>query len=173
MVGSPVGFPSGAHRTETKVQEARLLVEDGVQEMDMMVNVGKLKSGDYEYVKTDLRHVIDAVHPLPVKVILEVAYLDSSEIRRACELSVECGADFVKTSTGWADGGVTSAVVELIKKSVGDAIKIKASGGIRSLDTLISMYKRGVSRFGINLDASVAILNEVRRLPGGEVELGD
>jgi deoxyribose-phosphate aldolase len=170
MVGAPVGFPGGAHRTETKVTEAKGLVQDGVHEMDMMLNVGKLRSGDVRYCEDDIRAVVKAVAPIPVKVILEVHYLDPDQLKRACEAAINGGAAFVKTATGWAPSGATLEVVRQITSFVGSRIKVKAAGGIRSLDTLLAMYRMGVSRFGINLNAAVEIVKAVAAMPGGAVE---
>jgi deoxyribose-phosphate aldolase len=161
MVGAPVGFPGGAHRTETKVAEAKLLIQDGVQEMDMMLNVGKLRSGDYRYAEEDIRAVVAAAGGIPVKVILEVHYLDREQLKKACEACITAGAAFVKT---------TLEVVQFITTFVGNAIKVKAAGGIRTLDTLLQMYRMGVARFGINLSSSIEIVRSVAALPGGAVE---
>jgi deoxyribose-phosphate aldolase len=160
LVGAPVGFPGGAHTTRTKVVEAQQLVADGVQEMDMMLNVGMLRSGRLDYVGREMAAVVEAAGPVPVKVILEVHYLSPDEIRRACELAIAARAAFVKTSTGWAPSGATLEKVELITSFVGGAIKVKAAGSIRDFDTVKRMLKMGVSRFGINLDASIEILKE-------------
>jgi deoxyribose-phosphate aldolase len=172
MIGAPVGFPGGAHRTEIKAAEARLLVEDGVQEMDMMLNVGKLRSGEYQYCEDDIRAVVRAAGAVPVKVILEVHYLDRDQMRRACEAAIRAGAAFVKTATGWAASGATLEVVQFITSFVGAAIKVKAAGNIRSLDTLVAMRRMGVARFGINLHSAVQIVQSVAGLPGGAVEIG-
>jgi deoxyribose-phosphate aldolase len=160
LVGAPVGFPGGAHTTHTKVVEAQQLVADGVQEMDMMLNVGMLRSGRLHYVESDIAAVVEAAGTVPVKVILEVHYLDADEIKRACELAINAKAAFVKTSTGWAASGATLEKVQLITSFVGGAIKVKAAGSIRDLDTVRKMLQMGVSRFGINLDASIEILKE-------------
>jgi deoxyribose-phosphate aldolase len=171
LIGAPVGFPGGAHRTEIKAAEARLLVEDGVQEMDMMLNVGKLRSGEDRYCEDDIRAVVQAAAPVPVKVILEVHYLDRDQIRRACEAAIRAGAAYVKTGTGWAASGATLEVVQFITSVVGSAIKVKAAGSIRSLDTLVKMRAMGVARFGINLLSAVQIVRSVAALPGGAVEV--
>jgi deoxyribose-phosphate aldolase len=170
LIGAPVGFPGGAHRTEIKVAEAKLLLHDGVQEMDMMLNVGKLRSGEYDYCEEDIRAVVLTAGEVPVKVILEVHYLSRDQLRRACELCIKAGAAYVKTATGWAPSGATLDVVQFITSFVGSAIKVKAAGSIRSIDTLITMYRMGVSRFGINLNSSVDIVKSVAALPGGVVE---
>jgi deoxyribose-phosphate aldolase len=171
LIGAPVGFPGGAHRTEIKAAEARLLVEDGVQEMDMMLNVGKLRSGEDRYCEDDIRAVVQAAGAVPVKVILEVHYLDRDQLKRACEAAIRAGAAFVKTATGWAAGGATLEVVEFLTSFCGSAIKVKAAGNIRSLDTLVAMRRMGVARFGINLHSAVDIVASVAALPGGAVEV--
>jgi len=172
LVGAPVGFPSGGHTTATKVAEAKALIADGVQELDMMLNVGRLRSGQDGYVARDIRAVVEAAGELPVKVILEVHYLTPDEIKRACELAIGAKAAFVKTSTGWAPSGATLETVRLITSFVGSAIQVKAAGSIRDLGTVVEMLRMGVTRFGINLDASIAILRECKARGGG-VEVPD
>ncbi|MCA9902684.1 MAG: deoxyribose-phosphate aldolase [Anaerolineae bacterium] len=169
-LGSPVGFPSGGNHTAIKRAEAIQMVSDGVTELDMMINVGKLRSGDYTYVLEELRSVIVAVN-VPAKVIIETHYLTDDEIRSACELCVEAGAQFVKTSTGWAPSGATLTNIALIADCVRDRIGIKAAGGIRDLDMLVKMYHYGVRRFGINLQSAVEIVRSVQRLPDGVVRI--
>jgi len=173
LIGAPVGFPSGAHKTEIKIAEAKELLKDGVQEMDMMLNVGKLRSGAYQYVEDEIRAIVDVAgrEGVLVKVILETHFLTHKEIKKACELCINANAEFVKTSTGWAPTGATIEVVSLITKFVGNSIKVKAAGNIRNLDTLVKMYKMGVVRFGINVDASMEIIKECTDLPGGVLEL--
>jgi deoxyribose-phosphate aldolase len=158
LTGGPVGFPAGANSTPVKVEEARELVVAGVQEMDMMMNVGRLRSRDHNYVLSDIRSVVEAVKPIPIKVILEVHYLSHEEIKQACELCIRAGAEFVKTGTGWAPSGSTLEQVQLITDFVRGAIKVKASGGIRDLETVRSLLQIGVQRFGINTKAAVSIL---------------
>ncbi len=170
LIGAPVGFPSGGNKTEIKVIEAQHLVDDGAQELDMMMNVGKLRSGQYEVVLDDVKRVIDTIHPLPVKVILETHYLTHDEIKKGCEICIEAGADFVKTSTGWAETGATLDVVKLITSFVGDSIQVKAAGGVRGVDVFIEMYKMGITRFGINAQASMELIDEINGRPGGEIE---
>jgi len=171
LIGAPVGFPSGAHRTEIKIAEAKLLIEDGVQEMDMMMNVGKLRSGELAYCEEEIRSVVQAAGSVPVKVIIEVHYLSRDQIKKACEACIKGGAAYIKTATGWAASGATLDVVQFITSFVGSAIKVKAAGSIRSLDTLVTMYRMGVSRFGINLTSSMEIVRAVAALPGGVVEV--
>jgi deoxyribose-phosphate aldolase len=170
LVGAPVGFPAGAHRTEIKAAEAKLLVQDGVQEMDMMLNVGKLRSGELAYCEEDVRAVVRAAGDIPVKVILEVHHLDREQLKQACELCIKAGAAFVKTATGWAPSGATLEVVQFLTSFCGTAIKVKAAGNIRDLDTLLTMYRMGVARFGVNLNSSVDIVKSVAARPGGTVE---
>lgn len=171
LIGAPVGFPSGAHRTETKLTEVKLLIEDGVQEMDLMLNVGMLRSGRDQCVEDELRAVVQSAGCIPVKVILEVCYLTHDEIKKACEMCIRAGAAFVKTSSGWGPSGATLEIVSLITSFVGSAIRVKAAGGIRDLDTLVSMHRMGVSRFGINVNAAMDIVRAVESLPGGRVEV--
>jgi deoxyribose-phosphate aldolase len=170
LIGAPVGFPGGAHRTEIKAAEAGLLVRDGVQEMDMMLNVGKLRSGEDGYCEEDIRAVVRAAGAIPVKVILEVHHLNRDELKRACEVCIRAGAAYVKTATGWAPSGATLEVVQFLTSFVGSAIKVKAAGGIRSIETLLAMYRMGVARFGVNLNSAVDIVTSVAALPGGAVQ---
>ena len=132
----------------------------GCDELDMVINVGLLRSGQYQRVLDDIRGVVEVAGTAPVKVILECHYLSDEQIRRGCELCIEAGAAFVKTSTGWAPTGATLENVALIKSCVGDAIGIKAAGGIRGLETLIEMYRRGARRFGIGLSTATRIFEE-------------
>jgi deoxyribose-phosphate aldolase len=158
MTGAPVGFPSGGSSTSVKVAEARELIESGVDEMDLMISLGRLRSGDYSYVLNEIRAVVDAAAPVPVKVILELHYLSDDQTKRGCELCIQAGADFVKTATGWAPSGATLKRVELITRFVHNAIKVKASGGIRDFETVELMWRMGVQRFGINTAAAISIL---------------
>jgi len=166
LVGAPVGFPSGGSCTEVKIVEARQLIADGVQEMDMVLNIGKLKSAEYSYVVDEIKRIREVSDDLPLKVILETYYLTSDEIKRGCELCIQAGADFVKTGTGWAPGGATVEIVKFIKGFVGSSIKLKASGGIRDAETFSHMLELGVDRFGINVQTSIEIVEAFGR---GEV----
>ncbi len=172
LVGGPVGFPAGAHTTETKVFEARQLLADGLQEMDLMMNISKLRSGEYDYVENEVKAIVEiaSAKNVPLKVIIEAYHLTADEIKKACELCINAGAEFVKTGTGWTPTGATLEVISLITSFVGDAIKVKASGGIRDLDTFIKMYTMGVARFGINVNASIRIIQECAVLPGEVVK---
>ncbi|NLH97830.1 MAG: deoxyribose-phosphate aldolase [Clostridiaceae bacterium] len=155
-----VSFPSGSDSTSVKVFQAVELRDAGCDELDMVINVGKLLSGRYREVEDDVRAVVEAADGLPVKVIIEVSCLGRKEIEMACEISIRAGAAYVKTGTGWMPGGTTTEDIKLIRSIVGDRIKIKASGGIRTLDTLLEMYRLGVTRFGVNMRSGIAILDE-------------
>jgi deoxyribose-phosphate aldolase len=171
LAGGPVGFPGGGHRTDIKVAEARTLIADGVQEMDMMMNVGKLRSGDRRYVEEEIRAVVGAAGQVPVKVIIEAPLLTDDQIKVACDLCIRGGAVFVKTSTGWLPNGSTLEMIRLITSHVGQAIKVKAAGGIRDMRTVAEMRRLGVARFGINLETAVELVRAVAAMPGGAVEL--
>jgi deoxyribose-phosphate aldolase len=165
LVGN-VSFPSGSDSTSLKVAQAKEMVLGGCNEIDMVMNIGKLRSEDYSEVEEDVRAVVDAAGELPVKVIIEMAYLTTKEIEKACEICISSGADFVKTGTGWAPRGTTVEDVKLIKSIVGNRIKIKASGGIRELDSLIEMYQYGVTRFGVNLISGKKLLDDCKERGG-------
>jgi deoxyribose-phosphate aldolase len=158
-----VSFPSGSDSTSFKVLQTHDLKEDGCDEIDMVMNVGKFLSGEYAEVEADIRAVVEAAHPLPVKVIIEMAYLNSVQVEKACELSISAGAAFIKTGTGWVGSGTTVDDIKLIKSIVGDRIQIKASGGIRNLETLVAMYQQGARRFGVNLRGGIKIMEECAR----------
>ncbi len=159
VVGN-VSFPSGSDSTSVKVFQAKEMVAAGCDEIDMVINVGKLRSGALTEVEADVRAVIETVHPLPVKVIIEIMALNVEETRQACDICVRSGAAFVKTGTGWAERGTTLEDVRLVKSYVGDQARIKASGGIRSLETLLAMYDAGARRFGVNLKSGIKIVEE-------------
>lgn len=162
MVGGVAGFPSGADTTEIKVATATQLLALGVNEIDMVINVGALKSGKYGLVRNDIRAVVDACDA-PVKSILEIAYLTDDEIRIACRLAVEAGVTYVKTGTGWAGKPTTVETIKIIKKEIGDAALIKAAGGVRDLSTLLEMVNEGCARFGIGLASAIKIMEEAKR----------
>ena len=166
IVGN-VSFPSGSDSTSLKVAQAKEMLAAGCDEIDMVMNIGKLRSKELDEVEADVRAVIETVHPVPVKVIIEVMYLTREETEQACGICVRSGAAFVKTGTGWADRATTLEDVRLVKSFVGDRIKIKASGGIRDLDMLVQMYKAGARRFGVNLKSGIKILEECLSLEQG------
>lgn len=171
LIGGAVGFPSGEVTTRIKVTEARELISLGCGELDMVINVGALLSGRYNDVCDDIRAVVDVAEGIPVKVILECHYLSADQIRVGCDLCIEGGASFVKTGTGWAPTGATLENVSLIKAHVGDAIRIKAAGGVRGLETLLEMYRRGATRFGVGIRSVNEIMERIAALPGGCVEI--
>ena len=166
-----VGFPDGGHTTSVKVQETRELLKAGVTELDMVISLGHLLSGRKQAVVDDIRAVAQAAEGLPLKAIIECHYLTDGQIRLASELCVEGGATFVKTGTGWAPTGATLQNVRLIKSVVGDRARIKASGGVRSLETILEMYRSGATRFGIGLRHAVTILEQCQALPADGVEI--
>jgi deoxyribose-phosphate aldolase len=165
-VGGTTGFPSGADCTEEKVSCAIREKEMGCDEIDMVINVGALLSGDYDRVKNDIKAVVDAVNPLPVKSILEVAYLTDRQVIKGCELAVEAGVTFVKSGTGWASAPTTIDHIRIMKSTVGDRAKIKAAGGVRTLACLEEMVEAGCSRFGISVASALSILKEAYEREG-------
>ncbi|MGM0489316.1 MAG: deoxyribose-phosphate aldolase, partial [Planctomycetota bacterium] len=146
-----VGFPHGSSRPEVKALEARLGIEDGARELDMVMNIGKFLSGDEDWVRRDIEGVVAEAKragEVQVKVILETCYLTSEQIARACELAREAGADYVKTSTGFGDGPATPEAVEIMVKTVGDTMGVKASGGVRGYETACGFLDQGCQRLG-------------------------
>lgn len=155
-----IGFPLGANKTEIKAYEAKLAVEDGATEVDMVINIGALKDKDYDYVKHDIASVVTMVHPKAlVKVIIETSALTDEEKKIACQLSVEAGADFVKTSTGFGTGGATVKDVKLMKETVGDKCMVKASTGINNRKICDEMLAAGAVRMGTS--KGIYIVNDV------------
>lgn len=161
LPGAPVGFPGGAHKTEVKILEARELIADGVGEMDMVINVGKLRNRDYDYVLNEIVEIRKISKTVPLKVIIEVNSLDDSEMYKACDLAIEGGADFVKSGTGWIPGDANIERLEKIKKHVGSRIKIKAAGGIRTVEEFLYLDSLGIERFGINLDTAIMLVKSL------------
>ena len=157
-LGGNVGFPSGGQTTPIKVKETRELVSFGVDEIDMVIDVAALLSGRTEDVYHEINEVVQAAEGKPVKVILECHYLTDDFIRIGCDQAIKAGATFVKTGTGWAPTGATLKNIALIKAHVGNAIKIKASGGIRDIETISAMYKIGATRFGISMNSAIRIM---------------
>ena len=147
-VCSVVGFPLGAMATSAKAYEARTAVEDGAAEIDMVLNVGALKSRNLDYVRNDIAAVVAAVPSAFVKVILETGYLEEDEIVLACHLAEEAGAHFVKTSTGFGPRGATVEDVRLMRKTVGNRLGVKAAGGIRTFEDAVAMIEAGATRIG-------------------------
>ncbi|MHC4636951.1 MAG: deoxyribose-phosphate aldolase [Planctomycetota bacterium] len=150
VVSMVVGFPHGSNRTETKVLETKLGAEDGAVEFDMVMNIGKFLSGDYEFVQNDIASVVEEArkHKAIVKVILETCYLSPEQIEKACKIAESAGADFVKTSTGFGDGPATPEVIDIMVKTVGNTMGVKASGGVRTYETAVGYLKQGCTRLG-------------------------
>ena len=147
-LGTPVGFPFGSQRTSTKVQEAVEACRRGARELDMVLNISRLKSGEYDQVRADIREVVAATPEASHKVILETCYLTMEEKRLACRLAVEAGADYVKTSTGFGSAGATVGDVALMVKEVAGRAKVKAAGGIRDLKLTRALLDAGADRIG-------------------------
>lgn len=151
-----VGFPLGAMATKAKAYEAECAVEDGADEVDMVINIGALKDGDYKTVEDDIRAVKKACGDKLLKVIIECCLLTDEEKVKACELSEAAGADYVKTSTGFSKGGATAEDVALMRQTVGERLGVKAAGGIRDRATAEKMIASGASRLGCS--AGIAIV---------------
>ncbi len=144
-----IGFPLGANTVETKTFEAIKAVADGADEVDMVMNISAFKSGEYDEVERDIRHLVNAIpEEICVKVILETCYLSIDEIKNASDLAMRAGANFVKTSTGFGTGGATEEAVIAMKDVVGDKLEVKASGGVRDVETAELMIKSGATRIG-------------------------
>lgn len=158
-----IGFPHGGHTTAIKVAETARALDDGGEELDMVVNVSKVRSGDWDYVRDDVGAVIALVHDRgqKVKVIFENAYLDDSQKVRLCEICGELGADWVKTSTGYARGGATLDDLRLMRRHSPPHVQVKAAGGVRTLDVLLEVRALGVTRVGATRTRE--ILEEVKR----------
>ena len=158
-----IGFPHGAHLTSVKVFEAEQAVADGCKELDMVINIGRMKGGDYDYVEQDIRAVAEAAHKggAILKVIIETCYLTDEEKTIACRLSEKAGADFVKTSTGYGPHGATPEDVALMRAAVSDSVKVKAAGGMRTLDAILAVRAAGADRCGVS--ATEAIMQEAEK----------
>jgi len=170
--GSPVkvctviGFPHGDNETAIKAAEAELAINEGCQELDMVINIGKLKQGALDYVEEEIRCLASIAHAggAILKVILETCYLTEEEKVTACRLSEQAGADFVKTSTGYGSAGCTIEDLRLMRRSVSEKVRIKGSGGIRDLDTVLAARDAGASRCGVS--ATVKIMEEAEKRLG-------
>lgn len=146
-----VGFPHGSNLPETKATEARLALEQGAQEVDMVMNIGRFLSGDYAYVQEDIEAVVAQAkqHDALVKVIQETCWLSAEQVVQACKICEKAGADFVKTSTGFGDGPATPDVIDIMIKTVGQTMGVKASGGIRTWETAVGYLDQGCKRLGV------------------------
>ncbi len=156
-VSCVLSFPHGADATPVKAFQAKQAIEDGADEIDMVMNIGKFLSGDFEYVVNDIKAVVEVAHNhgVLVKVIQESGYLTLDQVAKACELSDEAGADFVKTSTGFGPGKATPEIVEVMVKTVGDRMMVKPSGGIRDWETAVAFLEQGADRLGIGSTEAV------------------
>jgi len=161
-----IGFPHGGHTTAVKVAEARQALEDGGEELDMVVNISKVLSGDWAYVRADIKAVVDVAHARgqKVKVIFENCYLKDEHKTRLCEICAEVGADWVKTSTGYGTGGATDEDLKLMRRHSPANMQVKAAGGVRDLDRLLTVRALGVTRVGAS--RTVDILDECKRRLG-------
>ncbi|CAM3372437.1 deoxyribose-phosphate aldolase [Aequorivita lipolytica] len=160
-VAAVVGFPLGANSSQAKVCEAEQCVKDGADEIDMVLNIGLLKANSPKLVAEDIAAVKNAIGSRTLKVILETCYLTDDEIRMACQIAKQAGADFVKTSTGFGTGGATELAVKIMVDEVGDTLKIKASGGIKDAKTAKKYIEMGVSRIGTS--AGIAIVTSSKK----------
>jgi deoxyribose-phosphate aldolase len=161
-VCSVVGFPLGTNTSAMKARETKQAVADGADEIDMVINVGALKDGNYDFVENDIKGVVEAARGRVAKVIIETCLLEKSEIVEVCNIARKVGAHFVKTSTGFAGGGATPEDVALMKKTVGSDLQVKASGGIKSLADTRKMIDAGADRIGAS--AGVNIMAELEEL---------
>jgi len=163
-VGTVVGFPHGSSTTAVKVCEAQDAIANGAEELDMVMNIGALRSEKYDYVREDIQAVVAVAKPkgILVKVILENAYLTDEQKVKACQLAEEAGADFVKTSTGYAPSGATLDDVRLMRRAVSPQIQVKCAGGVRTLQALLDMIDAGVTRSGAT--ATATILDDFKKL---------
>lgn len=170
--GTSLSFPSGQEATCTKVQQAEYFMSMHPAEVDMVMNVGWLKSKKYDEVLADIKAVRAATQGASLKVIIEAMILTDDEIRKACELCVEAGADYVKSGTGFSANPTTVHHVEVMHEAIAGRAKLKVAGGVRDLDTLLKMYKRGADRFGIGLKSAVKIIEEAIAL-GHDINMAD
>lgn len=167
IVSTVVGFPHGSNLTEVKVAEASKAMDEGALELDMVLNIGQLRSGKHDFVREDIKAICDAAHArgVKVKVIFENAYLTDEEKIVACKLSESAGADWVKTSTGFAPSGATLDDLRLMRANVSERVQVKAAGGIRTLPALLDAIDLGITRCGAT--ATAAILDDFKRMKEG------
>ncbi len=163
LVSTVVGFPHGANLTTVKVFEAQQAIAQGAKELDMVLNIGELRAGNFDFVRSDVQAVVEAAHAhgVKVKVILENAYLTDEEKVKACQLCERAGADWVKTSTGFAPSGATIPDLKLMRATVGPQVQVKAAGGVRSLDALLEVMEAGCTRSGAT--ATAAMLEDFKQ----------
>ncbi len=163
-----IGFPHGAHETAIKVAEAKLALAEGCEELDMVINIGRMKRGDEDYVRGEIRQIVEPAHAAGaiVKVIIETCFLTDEQKKRACELAEEAGADFVKTSTGYGTKGCTIEDLKLMRAAVSEKVRVKGSGGIRDLDTVLAARAAGASRCGVSATEKIMAEAEARYAEG-------
>ena len=159
-----IGFPHGAHMSQIKEREAIVAVDQGAVELDVVINIGAMRSGDVGYVRDELASLVYAVAPTPVKVILETAYLTPEEVEAACRIAVEARASFVKNGTGYSPRGAEAGEIALMRRVVGDRVGVKAAGGVRTLDAMLSMIGAGACRVGATATATIGQEWRVRGL---------
>ena len=159
-----IGFPLGSNTTETKVFETKNAIENGADEIDMVINIGALKDKNYNFVKEDIESVVKAANSKIVKVILETCLLTEEEVKEACKLSQEAKADYVKTSTGFSKSGASVEMVKIMYDTVHDTMKVKASGGVRTYDDAIKMIEAGASRIGTSNGVGIVTGHEGKDL---------
>lgn len=159
-----IGFPLGANTTETKVFETKQAIKDGAHEIDMVINIGAIKNKDWDYVKQDIKAVVNAAEKKIVKVILETCLLNDVEKIKACEMASQAGAHFVKTSTGFSTSGATLEDVQLMKRNILPNMEVKASGGVRDLASAKAFMAAGATRLGTS--SGIAILNDLQAEKG-------
>ena len=159
-----VGFPLGATPSDVKAYETTRAIADGADEIDMVINIGMAKAGNWDYVYEDIKAVVDAANGVLVKVIIETCYLTDEEKVECCKAAVRAEADFVKTSTGFGTGGATKEDIALMRKTVGPEMGVKASGGVRSYEDLMTMVEAGATRIGAS--AGIAIMEKAKELEG-------
>jgi deoxyribose-phosphate aldolase len=157
MVSCVLSFPHGADATPVKAFQAKQAILDGVNEIDMVMNIGRFLSGDYDYVVKDIQAVVEVAHTagVKVKVIQESGFLTLEQVAKACELSYQGGADFVKTSTGFGPGSATPEIIDVMLRTVGGKMQVKPSGGIRNWDTAVGYLRQGVDRLGVGSTEAV------------------
>jgi deoxyribose-phosphate aldolase len=162
LVSTVIGFPHGSTTTYTKLEEAKEAIKNGAVELDMVLHIGKLKSGKYDYVKEDIKTVVEYAHSksVKVKVIFENCFLTETEIIKACEICNEIGVDWVKTSTGYGTGGAEDKDIKIMRKYSKPEIQVKAAGGIRTLERAIEVKELGCTRFGAT--ATITILESLK-----------
>lgn len=161
LAGAPAGFPSGGSSTSTKLSEVASLLEAGVEELDVVVNIGRLRSRDYDYVTRELNAVTALVDStVPLRAILEVGYLDDQQLRAGVDCAVKAGVPWVKTGTGWSGHATEPRHITIIASQAAGRARIKASGGIRDLATVRTMIELGVTRFGVNAAVAQQLVHE-------------